>query len=216
MLKANVHWGALSVLARLHVTSVDTGAPTNVTASAVRVESGATKTAAAHPTKHPLYECRPSAMAFRFGEARDDSRVEAKDPTAAMHARNGSPIARDPSRIFPDRVELRKMTCPTPLKEGSCSGSSALTILVPTEENRRSCRCFSSRESPVKRVNNAWLVRGVPDKDPSFLHGEHLASASDLCNIFVPALKRWLWQMISIAVRCRIAVSATPAEAFVR
>jgi hypothetical protein len=48
-----------------------------------------------------------------------------------MQATKGSPTASDPSRMVPDLVELRKITCPTPRRDGSRSGSSAAAILSP-------------------------------------------------------------------------------------
>jgi hypothetical protein len=43
--------------------------------------------------------------------------VEVNVPNAAMLTKNGSPMARLAKRICPDVLELRKITCPTPLVE---------------------------------------------------------------------------------------------------
>ena len=54
-LKANVHCGmGVKALEREAVTKVDDAAPTTVKAEIAKRLLGARKTAAAHPTKHPL------------------------------------------------------------------------------------------------------------------------------------------------------------------
>ena len=110
-LNASVHWGTSSKARdRLAVTKVAAEAPITVAVVAKATLSGAIKTDVAHPTKQPLYVNKPFSVAPSSNVPYLAAVEDVNDPSAAIEARKGSPIARLASKIFPDVSELRKMT----------------------------------------------------------------------------------------------------------
>ena len=109
ILNANVHWGIFIVSESEAATKGDVAAPNIVEVVEAIIVDGP-KTAAAHPTKHPLYPNKPFSMVCLSRPAVLAADVAVTAPSAAKHAKVGSPTAKPPSKIPPAFGEFKKIT----------------------------------------------------------------------------------------------------------